>query len=62
MLQMRPILDSDRTTGVTCLIVGADGIGRMATWAGHAWAFAADPTREIHDAEAIGEIDLDECR
>lgn len=60
MMQLRPILESDRSTGATRLVVGADGIGRVATWAGQAWAFASDPTREIHDAEAIGEIDLDD--
>lgn len=60
MMQLRPIDAGDMTIGATRLVVGADGIGRVATWAGHAWIFASDPTREIHDAEAIGEIDLDE--
>lgn len=60
MLQLRPILDADRTIGAQRLVVGADGIGRLATWAGRTWTFASDPTHEIHDAEAIGEIDLDD--
>ncbi|MDR7101431.1 hypothetical protein [Croceicoccus sp. BE223] len=60
MMQLRPILDSDRTIGARRLVVGTDRVGRVATWTGTAWAFASDPAREILDAEAIGEIDLDE--
>lgn len=59
MMQLRPIIESDRTVGARRLVVGADGIGRVAVWAGTAWAFASEPDIEINDTAAIGEIDLE---
>lgn len=60
MMQLRPILDSDRTVGARRLLIGAGGIGIVATWTGCSWVLADDPVCEIHDAEVIGEIDLDD--